>query len=216
MLLLPGPEHRSKEQGGIVVAGQQVKIVEEGNRGRGTAWCVWDGSIVLVRYLEATVDILSKGLSRIVELGAGTGMAGICTAVLFPNVCICLTDIHEALPSLHHNVALNKALVGERVSVEACDWTNPNDTVVKAPWDVVIATDVVWLEELVEPFVDTLDTIVKFNPKCFILMSYQSRTRRVDELLFRGLSQRGFSTDVLPVVEQEPPRRKIQLFKIHK
>lgn len=218
MLLLPGPEHRGEEYDeGIVVGGHRVKIVEEGNQGRGTAWCVWDGSIVLVRHLEADPDSIGEGLCRIVELGAGTGIAGLCTAVLFPKVHVCLTDVEEALPALATNVGMNVELVGNRVSVEACDWTSPNDAIVKATWDVVIASDVVWLEELVEPFIDTLDRITETNPRCIILMSYQSRTRRVDEMLFEGLSGKGFVSRAVPVVEDlEPPRRKIQLFRIQK
>jgi len=219
MLLLPGPEHRGQEYDqGLVVGGHRVMIVEEGNQGRGTAWCVWDGSIVLVRYLEAVADVIcaDKSVPRILELGAGTGLAGICTAVLLPRALVCLTDLQEVLDSLNRNVYANASLVGDRVSVTACDWTRPSEGVLGAPWDLVIATDVVWLEDLVEPFINTLDAISNKNPNCVILMSYQSRTRRVDDMLFLGLSERGFATQAVPALEKEPPRHKVQIFKIHK
>lgn len=216
MLLLPGPEHRGCDYDeGIVVGGQRVRIVEEGSQGRGTAWCVWDGSIVLVRYLEADPGAIPKGLCRILELGAGTGLAGICTAVLFPEALVCMTDIDEALPALRTNVDMNGSHVGHRVSVDACDWTRPNESIVSERWDIVLATDVVWLEELVDPFIDTLDRITKKNPECRILMSYQSRTRRVDDMLFGGLAKKHFSVVPVPCVENEPPRQKIELFWVH-
>lgn len=216
MLLLPGPEHRgSDHDGGIVVGGQRVRIVEEGSQGRGTAWCVWDGSIVLVRYFEADGGVIPKGLCSILELGAGTGLAGICTAVLFPEAQVCLTDIDDALPALRTNVDINRSRVGHRVSVEACDWTRPSDSIVtKKPWDIVLATDVVWLEELVEPFIDTLARIAKINPECSIFMSYQSRTRRVDDMLFDGLARKHFSAVPVPPVDNEPPRKKIEIFRV--
>ena len=217
MLLLTGPEHRGDEyDSGIVVSGQRVKIVEQGSQGRGTAWCVWDGSIVLARYLEADPRSIPEGDYKIVELGAGTGLAGICCSVLFPSAQVCLTDIEDALPALEANVNLNRSLVGERISVEHCDWTKPNDAIVNGTWDIVLATDVVWLEELVDPFINTLYRIVKKNPKCIILMSYQSRTRRVDEMLFDGLAAKGFLSVPVPVVDKEPLRHKIQIFRIHK
>lgn len=66
-----------------------------GVQGRGTGWCVWDGAVVLARYMEAAsrVDDASQQAAipcaavcsptHCIELGAGTGLAGLSAAQAF-------------------------------------------------------------------------------------------------------------------------------------
>ncbi|KAI8102053.1 hypothetical protein M9434_007112 [Picochlorum sp. BPE23] len=219
MLLLTGPEHRDTYDNGLVLMGgkNRVTVHEEGSSEtrQGTAWCVWDGSIVLVRHFEAAfVQGTASCPDRILELGAGCGVAGLGLAILFENAKVCLTDIPDALDSLSRNVQLNPT-VTSRVSVSACDWTCPPLDLLQKPFDLVIAADCVWLEELVEPFVETMTLISKYNPTCVFFLSYQSRTRRVDRLLFDSLRRNRFVVEEVDMAKHEPPRGKIQLYRLH-
>ena len=76
---------------------------------------------------------------KIIELGAGTGLAGIAAAAMFPSrVQVTMTDLEPIVPNLRHNVGLNESVlspngndvdVGEEVgvTVEVLDWTTvPN------------------------------------------------------------------------------------------
>lgn len=219
MLLLTGPEHRDTYDNGLVLLGgrKRVTVHEEGSseKRQGTAWCVWDGSIVLVRHFEAAC---AQGIApcpdRVLELGSGSGLAGLGLAALFENAEVCLTDIPEALESLSRNVQLNPP-IASRVSVCACDWTCPPPELLQRPFDVVIAADCVWLEELVEPFVHTMSLISQHNPNCVFFLSYQSRTQRVDGLLFDSLKRHRFGVEKVDMARDEPPRQKIGIYRIH-
>lgn len=219
MLLLTGPEHRDTYDNGLVLMGgkKRVTVHEEGSSEtrQGTAWCVWDGSIVLVRHFEAAcVQGIASCPDKILELGSGSGLAGLGLATLFEGAEVCLTDIPDALESLSRNVHLNP-MVASRVSVCACDWTCPPLDLLRQPFDLVIAADCVWLEELVDPFVHTMTLISQYNPTCVFFLSYQSRTLRVDRLLFGSLRQHSFVIEEVDLAVDEPPRQKIQLYRLY-
>ena len=77
---------------------------------------------------DATVDVL--------ELGAGTGLAGLAAASLWRSPAVLLTDLPGVTPNLAGNAALNVGLLsaaGTSVSVGALDWDCPEDLVVTHP-----------------------------------------------------------------------------------
>lgn len=74
----------------------------------------------------------------------------------------------------------------------------------------MLAADCVWLEELVLPFVSAL-ALAAAAPADRALLSYQSRSERIDELLF-GLLERSFEVAPLPLLPGEPPRGPIDLY----
>ena len=221
MLLLPGPEHRNDYNEGLVVAGTPVRVLEKGMGDRNsTAFCVWDGSIVLVKYVECLLNSSKDhGLhpSCIIEIGAGTGLAGLSLAALWPRALVYLTDVDEALEELQRNLELNEKVLGkDRVRVRSCDWTRCRDEAVlkEFSFDLVVATDCVWLGDLVQPFVETLQVIFEKNPKCTCLMSHQHRTTRVDDLLFGLLHEKHIQSRLVPLLPMEPGRKKIDMYEL--
>ncbi|KAG5179305.1 putative methyltransferase-domain-containing protein [Tribonema minus] len=72
---------------------------------------VWDAEVVLAHHLDATVSKSLRGMS-VLELGAGTGLAGIVAARLGAHVV--LTDQAKLLPQLQRNADAN--LTGEQSS----------------------------------------------------------------------------------------------------
>ena len=222
MLLLPGPEHRDDYNEGLVVAGKPIRVLEKGMGDRNsTAFCVWDGSIVLIKYVECLVNSGSEGQglhpNRVLEIGAGTGLAGLSLAALWPHASVYLTDVDEALEELQLNLELNEKVLGkDRVRIRPCDWTRCRDEAVlkEFSFDLVIATDCVWLADLVQPFVDTLEVIFQRNPKCICLMSHQHRTTKVDDMLFGLLRQKHIESCRVPLLPLEPDRRKIDIYEL--
>ena len=102
-----------------------------GYRESGTGSSVWDGAVVLARFLE-THPSLVRG-KRVLELGAGTGFGGLCAAALGA-LTVTLTDIEACLPLLRENAAGVDGVV-----VEALDWTEPVAPSLRA--DVLLAAD---------------------------------------------------------------------------
>ena len=89
----------------LQVGGQQLQIKQILNSelaGIGTGGMVWDAAVALCMYLHkrfADTDEL-KG-KRVIEVGSGTGIVGICCAVLGGDVVI--TDMGPILDLMRHN-----------------------------------------------------------------------------------------------------------------
>ena len=112
------------------VGGHKVSC-KLGYRESGTGSSVWDGAVVLARFLETHPSHV-RG-KRVIELGAGTGFGGLCAAALGASN-VTLTDIEACLPLLRENAA---GVAG--VVVEALDWTEPVAPSLRA--DVLLAAD---------------------------------------------------------------------------
>ena len=54
-------------------------------------------------------------------------------------------------------------------------------------FDVILAADVVWVEDLIVPLVECMAALS--GPHTTILFAYQSRSRHTDEMLFHSLSR---------------------------
>jgi len=92
---------------GVSVVLRQDKQ-DEGGKGsnlENVGLVVWQGAFVLIEYLLRTFPPEHWKDKRIIELGAGTGLAGIALAKLGAQVA--LTDMEHVLPILRENVATN-------------------------------------------------------------------------------------------------------------
>lgn len=120
VLLLPGRLFNFDYEGGeFCIAGVPVIIHEEPNTGLGTGLTVWDGSVVLSKYLEHANVPLWDGDT--VELGAGAGVVGLAASVLgSPHVY--LTDLEYTHDNLRRSVKSNAAHLRGAVSVATLDW----------------------------------------------------------------------------------------------
>ncbi|KAL4546888.1 hypothetical protein Ndes2526B_g07695 [Nannochloris sp. 'desiccata'] len=160
----------------------------------------------------------------ILEVGSGTGLAGLAAASAFQEkavIKVILTDLAEALPALKSNVCANPSFKN-CITVTECDWFNPdvvsvlkilssegsetkNITINKI--SLIIAADCVWLEHLVAPFIATIEKIIKEagSIETRVLLGYQSRSQRVDDLLF-GLLKKNFIIEVAEMLTGECDR----------
>ncbi|CAI5735666.1 unnamed protein product [Hyaloperonospora brassicae] len=192
----------------FTIDGHVVSIKEVGNSGKGTGLTLWDGSVVLAKYLEHQRREDVAG-SRVVELGAGTGLVGIAAALLGARQVI-LSDLNYAVENLAENVADTMKLaasagrpVESDVSTRVLDWFDPPTDV--GDIDLLLASDVVWIEELIAPLVATFDTLLRHSSvKTEILMSYQKRSVLSDRLLFSELARYDLISTRVPVSSLHP------------
>ncbi|XP_057824880.2 uncharacterized protein LOC131036885 [Cryptomeria japonica] len=138
----------------------------------GFASTVWDSAIVLSKYLEKWPHIV--GEKDCIELGAGCGLPGIVAAYLGAS-SVRLTDFPENLDLLQRNVIANK--MQKTVSVIPLVWGNRSE-LLSGPFDLVIATDVMYCVEVVDSLLNTFKMLS--GPDTIILLAY-GRNRQAEQ-----------------------------------
>jgi predicted nicotinamide N-methyase len=191
-------------EGELNIHGQPVFAFETPNSGLGTGTTVWDGSVVLAKYLESRYAPLGLSGVRVIELGAGPGVAGFSAVALGAEVY--LTDLPYCLPNLELAAARNAHLPG-RAHVAPLDWFAPAAALTAAPAmaqaSLVLGADVVWVEELIPGLVDTLATLLQ-RPGSTALIAHQTRSTRGDELFLRHLTEARLRVQRVPRERQHP------------
>ncbi|KAG7359806.1 methyltransferase-16 family protein [Nitzschia inconspicua] len=216
--------------GTFLINGISLQINEVSNAGLGTGLNVWDGSIALAKYLESNPAIVEE--KKILEVGAGTGLVGIAAAILGAKEVV-VTDLEYSLANLRGNILLNQPSVDEKppkrkilpIEAKVLDWFRPQDfdccssENCKTTWipDVILASDVVWIDSLVLPLVKTLHyfcslAVTKQTSPPWIIMSYQRRSQVVEDHLFQALRDHGFKITCSP--KEETRSQVIQIFRI--
>jgi predicted nicotinamide N-methyase len=111
-------------------------------------WAVlWRSGVALARELDG----LDLGGRRVVELGCGLAVPSIAAARA--GAAVLATDESAEALSL---VARNARANGVRVETAAVDWTEPGELVGRAPFDLVLAADVLYERASVAPLLALL------------------------------------------------------------
>lgn len=147
----------------FTVAGTPLKIEHgEHSSTNDTGLAVWDGALILSKFLELQLTTTLSG-ATVLDLGAGCGVTSIAAAAL--GAYVNATDLPYCLPLLQRNVDSNAELLaahGGSVAVSSLDWLHAAESGDKVPdevadADVVLAADVIWDTELVEPLLRTVE-----------------------------------------------------------
>ncbi|KAM0013876.1 putative lysine methyltransferase, S-adenosyl-L-methionine-dependent methyltransferase [Helianthus debilis subsp. tardiflorus] len=204
------------------VMGYQLQFCQDPNsKHLGTT--VWDASMVLVKYLKNCrkgrfSPSKLKG-KRVIELGAGCGVAGFGMAMLGCDVVS--TDQVEVLPLLMRNVERNTSRIMQMNpdadsigSITAAELSWGNDDHIRAldpPFDYIIGTDVVYAEHLLEPLLHTM--LALSGPKTTILIGYEIRSTNVHEQMIQ-LWKKHFEVKTVPKSKMDIKYRhpSIQLY----
>lgn len=178
---------------GITVDDQWISIQETpDSQEAGTGVMVWDGAVLLARYLEkARQQVTGK---RVLELGAGCGVVGISAAILGAEQVL-LTDLPYVLPLLQSNVnsnrhGSNRSSLTTSMQCCECDWYKKqlNRRILEFDAQVILLADCVWVEDLVEPLFATLKSLLAAGSNVeHVLLSYQRRGKGAHEAFWKAL-----------------------------
>lgn len=175
------------------------------------------GTLVLEKWLESVTDLgplctggvvwkagelLAKAFPviaklrgcKVLELGSGTGAAGLAAALCGAQVL--LTDLRESLPFLEKNVARNRDMVfdaGGSVEVQPLDYRDVDSAASFKAYDFVIGTDLVWREDQPEPLARWCAA-----SRLPALLVYKARWKWLPEALQAAYSSAGLEVQTLP------------------
>ncbi|KAL5565789.1 hypothetical protein UlMin_028953 [Ulmus minor] len=181
----------------LEVMGHELQFSQDPNsKHLGTT--VWDASLVFIKFLEknsrrGTFSPSKLKGKRVIELGAGCGVAGFGMALLGCDVVA--TDQIEVLPLLRRNVERNTSSIMQlnpdsfgSIQAAELNWGNESDIrAVGPPFDYIIGTDVVYAEHLLDPLLQTIFALS--GPKTTIMMGYEIRSTSVHEQMLNMWKQ---------------------------
>ena len=149
----------------------------------GVAAVVWEAALVLGTYFQNMTDDL-KG-KKVLELGSGTGLAGIVACMLGANVV--LTDRTGCLQPLHENTELNLNKQDHFYNVTALEWGSELSLWKEEQFDFIIGADLVYIEESFPALVETFRHFLSLKKGSKVLLSgtkrYEDKYQRFLKLL---------------------------------
>ncbi|XP_061571396.1 protein N-lysine methyltransferase METTL21A [Cololabis saira] len=182
-------------------AGRDLSLQQDWEKS-GVAAVVWDAAVVLCMYLElGKVELEGK---RVIELGAGTGLAGIVAVLLGAHVTI--TDREPALELLSANVRTNLPQhLHESVVVSELTWGERLDRYPSGGFHLVLGADIVYLEDTFPALLRTLGHLS--SDSTVVLLACRIRYERDTDFL--SMLRQQFSVEEVYYEEQ----RDIHVYK---
>ncbi|RZR88204.1 hypothetical protein BHM03_00015734 [Ensete ventricosum] len=188
--------------------GGAVLTFEQDNGSMHVGTSVWPCSLVLVKFVERWLprpaaaavpnpyaDLLLFPGKRAVELGSGCGPAGLGLFLL--GLEVILTDIAPVMPALRRNLKRNRPALPRAPKHAQLYWNNTGQIrALRPPFDLVIAADVVYMEDSAAQLVTAMEALVGDDGA--VLLGYQLRSPDAQQV-FWDLCRQAF-----PVIEKVP------------
>ena len=137
---------------------------------------LWPSSYAMSRWMLDEPTLVAG--KTVLELGCGLGLSAVCAALAGAER-VHATDREE--PALHfaaHNAATNG--VGDRVSTGQLDWAEASTAELDAPYDVVLAADVIYDESAAALLHGLLPTLVKPHGGVLLLADNADRPYKAE------------------------------------
>mmetsp|Transcript_38211 Transcript_38211/g.107992 ORF Transcript_38211/g.107992 Transcript_38211/m.107992 type:complete len:209 (-) Transcript_38211:238-864(-) len=154
--------------------GDTLRIREHSDLENEAGAVVWDCALVLAHFLHHPNPWIGprelEG-ARVVELGSGTGLVGLSIALLASSVKVVLTDLPKFIGGLQENIKENR-LQGS-VKAAAYIWGEPIEELETPQVDWIVASDVIYAHDAVEPLLQAL--LMLSSEPTRILIAYELR-----------------------------------------
>ena len=159
-----------------------------------TGTTVWDCSIVSTKYFEQYCKSLPEGYwngKNVLEVGSGTGVAGLACAVLFQGSNLILSDLPVLTPLIRRNLESNRARLGsklnENTTVQDFTWGTKPELTPPPPYDYIIVSDCVWPKIDNSMLVQALRQVT--NLETLIILIYEFRHESCRTTFFEHAKQ---------------------------
>ena len=164
---------------------------------------VWKSATMLASFFESNVDTQSiprlssiEGLN-VLELGAGMGLTGLVLACKAKRVV--LTDHPSHLEQLEHSYNVNKTLYRDEDVVSVCslNWGEAEREIESSPvlsslnFDLIVASDCVYFEELQGPLFNAIKALLSRNPSATLVFGFEKRYAHSQVFFQRLLNELG-------------------------
>jgi len=158
---------------------------------------LWEAELVLTEALLGEAGGVSARRRRVVELGAGTGLAGLAAAVVCGAARVTLTD---KLPLALRNLEWAAAAAARRaptacpIHVRALDWEHGAQLRAACACDLVLAADCIYDPHDVPGFAEAV--VAAAREGATVLMAQSVRNRATYAALLAALREKGGRADV--------------------
>ncbi|OAP56284.1 hypothetical protein AYL99_09463 [Fonsecaea erecta] len=147
----------------------------------------WTSSVLLSRRLQDCRRYIPNEPSRVLELGAGTGLVGIAAACTW-KTHVLLTDLPEILPNLLRNLEQNQELIttsGGSTESRALDWVDEMDSPQRDEdkFMVILAADPIYSPEHPKMLVNAVRRWICHSPEARFIVELPLRDRYDEERL---------------------------------
>ena len=143
----------------------------------------WEGSLILLSYLQEHLIEEKTSRLNILELGAGVGYLGIGLLATFPQLTVTLTEkgsIENQL--LQENLDCNSSLT-DRGTIQKLEWGV--DVVDEdQQYDIIVAADVLYSESCVKPLFKTVSQLL-LKKQCCMYLAYKKRDEEAEATFFQ-------------------------------
>jgi len=171
---------------------------------RSTGGKVWPAALALCTYLSSHPECIQD--KSVLEIGAGLGLCGILAGHYCKSVVLTDNDT-EVLQVLGNNDERSKPKLRAQAIVRRLQWVKGVEAFkeeVREPFDVILASDVLYYPSAVELVWKTVDELLckrkeegREVPQ--FILSHVSRDKNVDKDLMRMAQERNFIPQVVPV-----------------
>jgi predicted nicotinamide N-methyase len=181
-----------------------IRVAQYPDGRLGHASTVWDAALVMCAFLESSAGRALISGTRVIELGAGTGICSIAACALGAT-CVA-TDLDQYVPALRQNVEANLHVVG--CTVEALDWVTAMPGTEAGKYDWIMLSDCVYIDALLKPLIATISSL---SPRRGILTSNERReafaNSNTEAMFAAAMSQIGFVGRVVATESLRPEWR---------
>jgi len=175
---------------------------------------VWDAGVILsAAFSYHQLSVLPQALRtfsqpfadttrpvRVLELGAGVGILGICIALAFPHAKVVITDLLDAQALVEENIRLNASQrpdLAQNASFRVLDWEKhpyPEWTRTET-FDLIVMADVTYNTATFEALANTLEHLLTTGSSAARVICCGKRRHDEEEQFWNIVGKRGFVID---------------------